>query len=195
MPSVGLPTFQQTFAACSFPEDVLAVLGTYPVEVRVLKAERAMLVRAIGPQIERDLIEQAQSILCRAFRLNRADITVDTPVVEAPSAVLSSPAAESNQTRDPDDLFAQMEAMRRQVMRQKAPEGSTKKSKVKQIYGKINTKKKPISKQLTTKESSKYLFQKKTSLKKHQKTPNVLLGVLKELFFAGFFGSFFAGFC
>lgn len=145
MPSVGLPTFQQTFAACSFPEDVLAVLGTYPVEVRVLKAERAMLVRAIGPQIERDLIEQAQSILCRAFRLNRADITVDTPVVEAPSAVLSSPAAESNQTREPDDLFAQMEAMRRQVMRQKAPEGSTKKSKVKQIYGKINTKKKPIS--------------------------------------------------
>ena len=58
MQSVGLPTFQQTFAKCPFPEGVLAVLGTYPVEVRVVKAERAMLVRAVGPQVPAELLEK-----------------------------------------------------------------------------------------------------------------------------------------
>ena len=140
MQSVGLPTFQQTFAKCPFPEGVLAVLGTYPVEVRVVKAERAMLVRAVGPQVPADLLEQAQGTLVRAFRLNRAEITVETPVTAEPE-----PTPEPiKQPEKPDDIFAQMEAVRRQVMRTENPEAHQKKSKVKQIYGKINNKKKPV---------------------------------------------------
>ena len=46
-----MPTFQQTFANCPFPEGVLAVLGSYPVRVRVLKAQRAMEVTAIGTDV------------------------------------------------------------------------------------------------------------------------------------------------
>jgi len=37
-----MPTFQQTFASCPFPEGVLAVLGSYPVRVRVNRERRAM---------------------------------------------------------------------------------------------------------------------------------------------------------
>ena len=80
MQSVGMPTFQQTFAQCPFPEGVLAVLGTYPVEVRVVKAERTMFVHAIGEQVAADVLEQAQAVLVKAFRLSRAEITVETPV-------------------------------------------------------------------------------------------------------------------
>ena len=141
MQSVGLPTFQQTFANCPFPEGVLAVLGTYPVEVRVVKAERAMLIRAVGPQVPAEVLEQAQNILVRTFRLNRAEITVDTPVAAEPE-----PAPEAAvQPEKQDDIFAQMEAVRRQVMRAENPEAHQKKSKVKQIYGKINGKKKPVA--------------------------------------------------
>ena len=46
-----MPTFQQTFANCPFPEGVLAVLGDYPVQVRVLKAQRAMEVVATGTDV------------------------------------------------------------------------------------------------------------------------------------------------
>ena len=139
MQSVGMPTFQQTFANCHFSEEVLAVLGTYPVSVRVNKTERAMLIQAVGQPVAQDLLEQAQSILAQAFRLNRAEIVIETPEpVQHPT-----PAP---QTMDkPDDLFAQMEAMRRQVIRATQPNTGEKKNKVKQIYGKINTKKTPIS--------------------------------------------------
>lgn len=43
-----MPTFQQTFANCPFPEGVLAVLGSYPVRVRVNRERRAMEVAAVG---------------------------------------------------------------------------------------------------------------------------------------------------
>ena len=57
--TAGLPTFQQTFANCPFPEGVLAALGSYPVRVRVLKAQRAMEVIANGAVVSQDILSQA----------------------------------------------------------------------------------------------------------------------------------------
>ena len=139
MQSVGMPTFQQTFANCPFPQGVLAVLGTYPVSVRVNKAERAMLVHAVGQPVAQDLLEQAENILSQAFRLNRAEIVIEVPEPVQPAA----PEAQAEPKTD--DLFAQMEAMRRQVIQATKPNTGEKKNKVKQIYGKINTKKTPVS--------------------------------------------------
>ena len=144
MQSVGLPTFQQTFAKCPFPEGVLAVLGSYPVEVRVVKADRAMEVRAVGPAISEEILAQAEHALAAAFRLNSAKILVDVPVVAEPESAVEIPTAEPLKEDKPEDIFAQMEAMRKQVMRAQNPDKGQKKSKVKQIYGKINNKKKPI---------------------------------------------------
>ena len=143
MQSVGMPTFQQTFSKCPFSEGVLAVLGEYPVEVRVIRAERAMLVRAVGQPVAPEVIEEAQTALAHALQLNRAEIEVDVPVV-IENQIVAATAAEQPKEDKPEDLFTQMEAVRRQVMRTKAPETGSKKPKVKQIYGKINTKKKPI---------------------------------------------------
>ena len=146
MQSVGLPTFQQTFAKCPFPEGVLAVLGTYPVEVRVVKAERAMLVRAIGAQVAPDILEQAQAVLVQAFRLNSAKIEVETPVAAVPEPVAdavpeTAPATpEAPKAEAPEDIFAQMEAVRRQVRRAQATEIGQKKSEVEQSDGKINNR-------------------------------------------------------
>ncbi len=141
MQSVGLPTFQQTFAKCPFPEGVLAVLGTYPVEVRVNRAERSMTIRAIGPQVADEVIHQVRETLVASLRLSGANIVVDSPAEEMEPAPVSAAAP----TAEKEDIFAQMEAVRRQVMRAQNPETAQKKSKVKQIYGKINHKKKPVT--------------------------------------------------
>ena len=140
MQSVGLPTFQQTFAKCPFPEGVLAALGEYPVEVRVVKAERAMVIRAIGPQVPAELLNQAEDVLVQAFRLNRAQIEIDIPV----SVTEPAPQPASEKEEQQNDIFAQMEAVRQQIMRAQNPAEGSKKSKIKQIYGKINTKKKSV---------------------------------------------------
>ena len=143
MQSVGLPTFQQTFSKCPFPSEVLAALGNYPVEVKVVKAERSMEIRASGASVSIDILEQAQNALAQAFRLNSVSIHIDAPV----EAVILEPAIEvQNEPKEEKsgDIFSQMEAMRRQVMRAQAPDASQKKNKAKQIYGKINHKKKPV---------------------------------------------------
>ncbi len=74
----GMPTFQQTFANCPFPEGVLAVLGGYPVQVRVVKAQRAMEVVAKGTAVSQEILVQASGVLKRAFGLSAASIEVDT---------------------------------------------------------------------------------------------------------------------
>ena len=54
-----MPTFQQTFANCPFPEGVLAVLGDYPVQVRVSRELRTMAVTVIGTGISQEISAQA----------------------------------------------------------------------------------------------------------------------------------------
>lgn len=145
MQGTGMPTFQQTFSKCSIPEAVLSALGTYPVEVRVNKSERIMQVCAVGQPVAPELLEQAQSALSQAFRLSRAEIVIKLPAINSETDSASEEMIAEPPTEDrPEDLFAKMEAMRRQVMQGKSPDAGAKKSKVKQIYGKINTKKKPI---------------------------------------------------
>ena len=75
----GLPTFQQTFANCPFPEEVLAVLGSYPVQVRVLKARRAMEVVAKGAVVSQEILTQASDVLKRTFGLSAAAVEIDSP--------------------------------------------------------------------------------------------------------------------
>ena len=142
MQTVGLPTFQQTFARCSFPEEVLTALGAYPVEVRVVRAERLMEVRAVGRPVARAVLDQAQEALTLAFRLSGARITVEPPAQTDPGpAAEPVPTAEPPKADKAEDLFARMEALRRSVMSDRTPEGQGKK-RPHPIYGKINARKK-----------------------------------------------------
>lgn len=146
MHGVGRPTFQSVFSACPFPEGVLAILGGYETEVRVNKSERTMDIRLFGQSVEDSVLTSAQKTIAETLRLNGAVITVDAPAV--PEAMCEPPRSEPIQAANKEkseDLFSQMEQVRRQVMRdQKASSGGQKKSKVRQIYGKINAKKKAV---------------------------------------------------
>ncbi|MDE6281307.1 MAG: hypothetical protein K2M15_05895, partial [Oscillospiraceae bacterium] len=170
-----MPTFQQTFANCPFPEGVLAVLGDYPVQVRVLKTQRAMEVIATGTNVSRETLAQAEECLKRAFSLSAATVKVDEPQPAVPER--SEPATEENVStpkgparekkpvlspeagksvappkptvpkKGPDQgLEEQMEAMRRKLLHpsSNASASGGGKKRVKQIYGKISGKKKPI---------------------------------------------------
>ena len=173
MQSIGMPTFQQTFSRCSFPEGVLSVLGAYPAQVRVHKAQRKMEVRVFGPETDSVVLEGARSGLISAFRLNDAEVQVVLPEKpeKEPAAVPppapaaepadsgqggeeqaptsaekhSSPAAGRKEEKKEPDLFAQMEAVRRKLMRDAIPGSQGGKKRVRQIYGKINGKKKTVS--------------------------------------------------
>ncbi|MDE6589857.1 MAG: PHP domain-containing protein, partial [Oscillospiraceae bacterium] len=162
-----MPTFQQTFANCPFPEGVLAVLGGYPVQVRVSKAQRAMEVTASGAAVPPEILAQAADCLRRALGLSTAEVRVDQPQAAAqeppmPQGKPDQPAAEEKPVptpeaekpveppRDPvpskappQGLEAQMAAMRRKVMQGDAPSSGGGKKRVKQIYGKISGKKEP----------------------------------------------------
>jgi len=142
MQSVGLPTFQQTFSRCPMTDDIWAALGEYPVEVRVQRADRTMTVRAVGQPVDEKILRRAEETLLRSLQLNGVRIDVEPPAA-APVEAPCSGAAEAKEEKH-EDIFAQMEAVRRQVMRAQAPEQTAKKSKVKQIYGKIS-KKNPVS--------------------------------------------------
>ena len=185
MQSIGKLTFQQTFSRCSFPEGVLSVLGTYPAQVLVHKAQRVMEVRLFGPQADAGALEAARTGLISAFRLSDARVQIvepaqglpadqksahpapakpaapapvpaqaPVPAAEKPAAPVQAqgdPAKESGQksagqapAQKQPDLAAQMEAMRRQLMRDSIPGSQGGKRKVKQIYGKITGKKKPV---------------------------------------------------
>ena len=168
----GLPTFQQTFANCPFPEGVLAVLGSYPVQVRVFKARRAMEVVAKGAVVSQEILMQASDVLKRTFGLSAAAVEIDTPqpavqkesaqekgaafnnpppkeketlvsAAEKPAALPKTPDPPKN---GPQDLEAQMKAMRRKLLRRDAPAASrdSGKKRGKSVFGAVGGKKKPI---------------------------------------------------
>ena len=167
-------TFEQTFAKCAIPKGVLSVLGRCPAEVRVNKAARSMLVTVHADSApDAGALRQAEAALVQCFRLQSAKVEVerapDTAVAPATAAPKPAPAeakktapaapkpaspaqkpaeraAESGKGTG-QDLFGKMAAMRRSVMR--APGGTgthgEKKPRVKQIFGKISTRKQPTA--------------------------------------------------
>ena len=154
----------------------MAVLGEYPVQVRVNRARRAMEVEVSGMSASQAILSQAEDCLKRVFGLSAATIALDGPAVSAPtekaaegdtvspkqstpvpetepSLVLSQSAPESvkpaetspaHGKREPAGLEAQMESMRRKLLRSNAPASGGGKKRVKQITGKITGKKKPV---------------------------------------------------
>ena len=157
-----MPTFHETFANCPFPEGVLAALGGCPVRVRVLKAQRAMEVAVTGTDVSRETLTQAEAVLKRVFNLSAATVTVDGPQAQPPEPPALAPEEKTAAPREekpaeppkpkprgtgsPQGLEAEMAALRRKVIRTDAPAPGEdgKRARVKQIYGKINGKKKPI---------------------------------------------------
>ena len=145
-------TFQQTFGQYPFPEGVLACFGQYPTQVKVSRQARTMTLDLEGQPAEEVLVEQMRQSLAQLFSLHQVAVNIHS-AVEAPVVPVASPApaaeapASAPVTPQPatgGDLFAQMEAMRRKVLSQSTPGGGHGKPKVKQIYGKINGKKKPV---------------------------------------------------
>ena len=128
----GIPTFQQTFANCPFPEGVLAALGSCPVQVRVSRAERAMEVTASGPAVSQEILTQAADVLKGLYGLHSVMVTV-----EAAEAASTAEAPSQG-------LEAQMAALRRKAMQGEKPKPGGRKKRVRQIYGKISAKKKPV---------------------------------------------------
>ena len=94
--TAGQPTFQQTFANCPFPEGVLAVLGGYPVQVRVHRAQRAMEVALSGAAVSQEILSQAAEALKRAFGLSAAAVEVGLPAPEGPAPRPEPPAMEES---------------------------------------------------------------------------------------------------
>ena len=148
-----MPTFQQTFANCPFPEGVLAVLGDCPVQVRVNRVRRAMEVAVIGTDVSRETLVQAAGALKAAFGLSEATVTVEPAAPATRPAEPSAPVKEGEKTpaadgEKPADLESQMEAIRRRLMEEGAPASGAasggKKRREKAIYGKITAKKKPL---------------------------------------------------
>ena len=127
MQTAQLPTFQQTFAGCPFPEGVMAALGSYPVRVRVLKARRAMEVTAVGPDVSREILARAEDALKGMYQLHSAAVTV---------------AGAQPSSRGPE---AETAAPRRRAVEVGAPGPGGGKKRVRQIYGKINGRKKPTT--------------------------------------------------
>ena len=141
MQTAGLPTFQQTFASCPFPEGVLAALGNCPVQVRVSRADRVMEAELLGTIAAGEVLEQAADCIKEALRLNRVT------VLAKPSEPKPVPDVQEVQKRPEKtvlDLTAQLEAMQKKLMRTDAPTAEKGKKRVKQIYGKISGKKRPI---------------------------------------------------
>ena len=138
-------TFQETFGQYPFPEGVLTSFAAYPTRVKVNRQARTMTVELEGEQLAPNLVDQVQQSLARAFHLHQAAVEFHSAQAEAqpaPVAVETPPAAP--QPAPGGDLYAQLEAMRRKVLNQSVPGGGHGKPKVKQLYGKINGKKKPV---------------------------------------------------
>ena len=138
-------TFQETFGQYPFPEGVLTSFAAYPTRVKVNRQARTMTVELEGEQLAPNLVDQVQQSLARAFNLHQAAVEFHSAQAEAqpaPVAVETPPAAP--QPAPGGDLYAQLEAMRRKVLHQSVPGGGHGKPKVKQLYGKINGKKKPV---------------------------------------------------
>ena len=137
-------TFQETFGQYPFPEGVLTSFAAYPTRVKVNRQARTMTVELEGEQLAPNLVDQVQQSLARAFHLHQAAVEFHSAQPEAqPAPVVEMPPAAS-QPAPGGDLYAQLEAMRRKVLNQSMPGGGHGKPKVKQLYGKINGKKKPV---------------------------------------------------
>ena len=137
-------TFQETFGQYPFPEGVLTSFAAYPTRVKVNRQARTMTVELEGEQLAPNLVDQVQQSLARAFHLHQASVEFHSAQAEAqPAPVVEMPPAAS-QPAPGGDLYAQLEAMRRKVLNQSIPGGGHGKPKVKQLYGKINGKKKPV---------------------------------------------------
>ena len=158
-------TFEQTFAKCAIPQGVLSALGPCPAEVRVNKAARSMLV-TVHADCTPDVgaLRQAEAALVRCFRLQSARVEVVADPAPATPAPQISPEAEkkadpvpTKQTpagavaqsgeRKGQDLFGKMAALRKSVMSTPGPAGQAgeKKGRIKQIFGKISTRKQPTA--------------------------------------------------
>ena len=109
MSTAGLPTFQETFANCPFPEGVLAVLGNCPVQVRVNRAERAMDVELLGKTGAGEVLELAAGCIKEALGLNRVAIMELKPAPDAQ-------AVQMREKKTAPDLNAQLEAMQKKIM-------------------------------------------------------------------------------
>ena len=137
-------TFQETFGQYPFPEGVLTSFAAYPTRVKVNRQARTMTVELEGERLAPNLVDQVQQSLARAFHLHQAAVEFHAAQAEAqPAPVVETPPA-APQPAPGGDLYAQLEAMRRKVLNQSMPGGGHGKPKVKQLYGKINGKKKPV---------------------------------------------------
>ena len=138
-------TFQETFGQYPFPEGVLTSFAAYPTRVKVNRQARTMTVELEGEQLAPNLVDQVQQSLARAFNLHQAAVEFHTAQAEAqPAPVAVETPSVAPQPAPGGDLYAQLEAMRRKVLNQSVPGGGHGKPKVKQLYGKINGKKKPV---------------------------------------------------
>ena len=120
MQTAGLPTFQQTFANCPFPEEVLAALGHYPVQVRVSKARRAMEVTAGGPAVPQEILTQAADVLKGMYGLHSATVSMaglepsEAVLPKAPQGGAADTAGDPQRAKTTaPDLTAQLEAMQK----------------------------------------------------------------------------------
>ena len=112
-------TFQETFGKVPFPQRVWDAIGTYPAQVLVSKATRSMQVTVTGPAVQDPaILRKAEEILVQSFKLTAATVSVDTPVQEAPQPAAPAPAVtpEIPTGESAGNLFARMEAMRKNVM-------------------------------------------------------------------------------
>ena len=134
MQTAELLTFQQTFSGCPFPEEILTALGSCPVQVRVIRAKRAMEVAVSGPAVSQEILSRAADALKEMYQLHSATVTV-TGVKPAAEAAVRPPAQE---------LEAEMAALRRKAMGEAAQKPDGGKKRIRQIYGKISAKKKPV---------------------------------------------------
>lgn len=136
-------TFEQTFAQCPFHEGVLAVLGGYPVQVRVQRKLRTMEVSAFGEEVSPSIIALAEDSLKQCFGLGRVAVCVHPQKGEG--APPPSETAQRKQGDSPMSLSEQMETAKKHIMQQSNAPECGKRGRVRQIYGKINGKKKPTA--------------------------------------------------
>ena len=152
----GLATFQQTFSGCPLPDGVMAVLGAYPTQVRVQRKTCSMQIQLRGAHVPPAVLHQVREGLAKALGLNEVSITLEEPASPSDREVLQTQVAQDGQAgaggsgpaqeQPVPDLAAQMEAVRRKMLRDSVPTGKDGgKRRVKQLFGKLNTKKKRTS--------------------------------------------------
>ena len=90
-------TFEQTFGRCRLPGDILAALGSFPVEVRVNKASRSMEVSVQGRDPGAEVLARTEQLLTQCFKLQSARIKTVAP---EPAAAQPRVSAAPRQSAD-----------------------------------------------------------------------------------------------